>query len=147
MITFQTQSIKFELRHKNRLRRWLSRLAAAESKRIGEVSFVFCSDEEVLILNRRYLQHDYFTDVLTFDYSADGLLSGDIVISLDTVRENAQIYRQPFDLELHRVMAHGMLHLCGHRDATAGEQKKMRKLENRYLKLLNGKRPMVNGAE
>ncbi|MDR3134232.1 MAG: rRNA maturation RNase YbeY [Prevotellaceae bacterium] len=133
MITFHTLSITFRLPCRRLLKKWLASLAEAENKRIRALSVILCSDEELLSLNRQYLQHDYFTDVITFDYSDGDNLSGDMFISCDTVRANAKTYRQPFDNELRRVMAHGLLHLCGYRDATAAEQKQMRSMENKYL--------------
>jgi rRNA maturation RNase YbeY len=127
-------SVRFRWQHRIRLKKWLRQLAAAEKKEMGAVSFILCSDEELLSINRQYLRHDYFTDVITFDYTENNVLSGDVFISLDTVRANAGFYRRPPDEELRRVMAHGVLHLCGYRDATAGEKRQMRRLENRYLK-------------
>jgi rRNA maturation RNase YbeY len=134
MITFHTLSVKYRLPHKRILKKWLEALAEAEGKKVGELSVILCSDEELLDINRRYLQHDYFTDIITFDYCVGDCLSGDLFISCDTVRANAGIYGQAFDDELRRVMAHGVLHLCGYGDATAAEQKKMRRLEDLYLK-------------
>jgi rRNA maturation RNase YbeY len=134
MIAFHTLSKKFKLPRKRILKKWLTALAAAEGKRVGELSIILCTDEELLDINRRYLQHDYFTDIITFDYSKQNCLSGDLFISCDTVRANAELYKETFDDELRRVMAHGVLHLCGYNDATAAEQKQMRRLEDRYLK-------------
>ncbi|MDR2802163.1 MAG: rRNA maturation RNase YbeY [Prevotellaceae bacterium] len=134
MIAFHFLSVKFKLPRRRLLKSWLKALAEAGGKRVGELSVIFCSDEELLSINRRYLQHDYFTDIITFDYSHGNNLSGDMFISYDTVCANAHTYRQSFDNELHRVMAHGLLHLCGYRDATAREQKQMRSMENKCLK-------------
>ncbi|MDR3350394.1 MAG: rRNA maturation RNase YbeY [Prevotellaceae bacterium] len=133
MLSFYSLSSPPHILRRRRVKKWLTALAEAENRRVGEVSIIFCSDEELLALNRRYLQHDYFTDVLTFDYSDGNRLSGDIFISCDTVRANARDYSQPFDGELRRVMAHGLLHLCGYRDATVSQQRAMRAKENHYL--------------
>lgn len=137
MITFHTLSVKYRLPHRRILRKWLEALAEAEGKQVGELSVILCSGEELLDINRRYLQHDYFTDIITFDYCVGDCLSGDLFISCDTVRANAKIYGQAFDNELRRVMAHGVLHLCGYSDATAVEQKQMRNMENKCLKKWN----------
>ena len=137
MIAFHFLSVTFKLTHRRLLKRWLNVLAEAEDKRVGELSVIFCSDEELLAINRQYLRHDYFTDIITFDYSAGGRLSGDLFISYDRVCDNARAYRQSFGDELRRVMAHGLLHLCGYGDATTREQKVMRAMENKCLKKWN----------
>ncbi|MDR2358376.1 MAG: rRNA maturation RNase YbeY [Prevotellaceae bacterium] len=134
MIIFHFLSVKFKLPQRRLLKQWLHLLAEAEGKKTGDLSIVFCSNEELLTINRQYLQHDYFTDIITFDYSKGDCLSGDLFISYEMVRLNTRIYRQSFGDELRRVMAHGLLHLCGYRDATAAERKKMRAAENRCLK-------------
>jgi rRNA maturation RNase YbeY len=133
MLSFFVPTIKFNLPQKRAVRKWLQSLAEAEGKRVGEVAFIFCSDDELLPINRQYLRHDYYTDVITFDYTEGPVLSGDVFISVDTVRANAEAFRQTFDDELHRVMAHGLLHLCGYADATPQEQKQMRTKEDFYL--------------
>ena len=112
-------------------------VAESENKKIGNVNFIFCSDKYLLDINRRYLNHDYFTDVITFDFSENEKIAGDIFISIDTVRANSVEYKQLFDVELHRVMVHGILHLCLYRDSTKSEIAIMRSKENRYLKKLN----------
>jgi len=136
MISFFTSTNKFNLRHKRALKKWLCAIAAAEGKQVGEISVILCSDEELLKLNRKFLQHDYYTDVITFDYTVDDVLAGDLFISVDTVHANAAEYRQSFDDELHRVMVHGLLHLCGYPDRTPALQKAMRAREDRYLNVL-----------
>jgi rRNA maturation RNase YbeY len=135
MITFHTQTISFSLPQKNAVKKWLKAVAGVEGKRVGEVAFIFCSDEELLFVNRKYLQHDYYTDVITFDYCEGDTLAGDVFVSIDTVRANAGEYRQTFGDELHRVILHGVLHLCGHGDGNAREQKQMRALEDFYLNM------------
>ena len=98
---------------------------------------MFCNDEKIIEITRRFLQHDYYTDIITFDYSEGLVISGDIFISLDTVRSNSQMYNVSFEEELYRVIIHGILHLCGMTDDSATEEKEMREAENRALELLN----------
>jgi rRNA maturation RNase YbeY len=112
---------------------WLKAVAEAEGKQLGTIAVIFCSDRFLLQINRRHLQHDYYTDIITFDYTEACTLGGDLFISIDTVRANSEHYRQAFDDELHRVIVHGLLHLCGHGDATPAAQKTMRCLEDKYL--------------
>ena len=133
MISFNSPAIKFNLSQKRAIKVWLKSLIECENKRVGEVAFIFCSDDELLQINQQYLKHDYYTDVITFDYSENTDVSGDIFISVDTVRANAKKYNQSFDEELHRVMAHGVLHLCGYKDKTLTQKKTMREKEDFYL--------------
>lgn len=108
---------------------------ANENRTLGEVNYIFCSDEYLLNINKQYLNHDYYTDVISFDYSEDGIISGDIFISVDTVKENAKEYEVEFDKELARVMVHGVLHFIGYKDKTDEDAKLMRQKENQYLPL------------
>jgi rRNA maturation RNase YbeY len=133
MISFHSPTRGFNLPHKNAVKKWLKAVAAAEDRKVGELAFIFCSDDELLDINRRYLQHDYYTDVITFDYSEGQTVSGDVFISLDTVCANAGTYRQTVADELRRVMLHGVMHLCGYGDSTPKEQKQMREKEDFYL--------------
>ena len=133
MIRFFNEDIDFNLPYKQEVKKWLRHIIIAEGKRVGEVSVIFCSDEYLRQMNRRYLQHDYYTDIITFDYTEDEMISGDLFISIDTVKANAEEYKQTFEKELHRVMAHGALHLCGYNDATPQEQKAIREAEDKYL--------------
>jgi rRNA maturation RNase YbeY len=133
MISFHSPTLRFKLSQKTALKKWLKAVAEAESKRMGAVSFIFCSDEELLRINRRYLQHNYYTDVITFDETNGAILAGDVFVGINTVRANADKYKQTFDNELHRVMLHGVLHLCGYADRTPAEQKQMRAKEDFYL--------------
>jgi len=103
------------------------------SKILGDVSLVFCSDAYILDVNMKYLNHDYFTDIITFDYSADSVVSGDLIVSLETVLSNSVIYNTQFNVELFRVAIHGILHLCGLDDKTDDDLQKMRVAENKYL--------------
>lgn len=116
---------------------WIRRVAATYGKRVGEIGYMFVSDERILQVNRDYLQHDYYTDIITFDYTEGDTVSGDIVISLDTVRSNAEKYGKSYDEELHRVIIHGILHLCGLHDKAPGEREQMEAAENKALLLLN----------
>jgi len=133
MISFFAPAIKFNLSQKRAIKIWLKSLVERENKRVGEIAFIFCSNDELLQINQQYLKHDYYTDVITFDYSENTDVSGDIFISVDTVRANAKEYNQSFDEELHRVMAHGILHLCGYKDKTSTQKKTMREKEDFYL--------------
>ena len=108
---------------------------ANENRTLGEVNYIFCSDEYLLNINKQYLNHDYYTDVISFDYSEDGIISGDIFISVDTVKDNAKEYEVEFKKELARVMVHGILHFIGYKDKTDEDAKLMRQKENQYLPL------------
>ena len=112
---------------------WVRRVAAGYGKRVGEVAYIFCDDEKILEVNRQYLNHDYYTDIITFDYCEDDVISGDLFISLDTVRSNAEAQVTPYDEELHRVIIHGILHLCGINDKGPGERAIMEAAENKAL--------------
>lgn len=118
---------------------WLNAVATSEDKTIGNLSYVFCSDDFLLEINQSYLNHDTYTDIITFDYNEDGLLSGEIYISTDRVVENALRFRESETNELHRVMVHGLLHLCGYPDKTDEEKDVMRKLENEKIKMFHVK--------
>ena len=110
-------------------------MAASYGKRVGEIAYIFCNDEKILEVNREYLQHDYYTDIITFDYTEGDVISGDLFISLDTVRTNAEQVGAAYDEELHRVIIHGILHLCGINDKGPGEREIMEAAENRALAL------------
>ncbi len=118
------------------VRNWIRQVAARHGKTTGDVCFLFCDDEKILEVNNQYLQHDYFTDIITFDYSSGNLIAGDLFISTDTVNTNAIQFGTEYDHELHRVMIHGVLHLCGYGDSTPAERQKMTELENEALHLL-----------
>lgn len=115
---------------------WVKAVAATYGKRVGEVAYVFCDDEEILKVNRQYLKHDYYTDIITFDYCEGDLLSGDLFISLDTVRLNAELFGKTYEDELHRVIIHGILHLVGINDKGPGEREIMEAAEDKALVLL-----------
>lgn len=115
---------------------WIKSVAETYGKRCGDISYIFCSDEKILEVNLQFLKHDYYTDIITFDYSNGKIISGDLFISLDTVRTNAGKFGQPYEQELLRVIIHGVLHLCGINDKGPGEREIMENAENKALKLL-----------
>ena len=115
---------------------WIRRVAETYGRSIGEVGYLFCDDEKILEVNREFLQHDYYTDIITFDYNEGSQINGDLVISLDTVRTNAEKFGKDYDEELHRVIIHGILHLCGINDKGPGEREIMEQAENKALAML-----------
>ena len=135
MVRYYCEDIKFIFKNKLANNRWLKMVAGSEIKTLGDISIIFCSDNYILDVNLRYLHHDYFTDVITFDYCEGNRLSGDLFISVDSVRENAVEFGTEFDDELHRVIVHGLLHLIGYDDHTPEDQKLMRENEDYYLGL------------
>ncbi len=137
MINFCCEDIEFVFKKKRNTMRWFGDIAVSENRKIGNVSIVFCSDSYILNLNRKYLNHDFFTDIITFDYCEGVVLSGDIFISIDTVRTNSVEYGTSFEDELHRVMVHGLLHLIGYDDHTEDEVRTMRAKEDFYLASFN----------
>ena len=118
---------------------WIKAVAASYGRKVGEIGYLFVDDEKILEVNREYLGHDYYTDVITFDYDEDDTVSGDIVISLDTVRSNAQLFGKTYEDELYRVIIHGILHLCGINDKGPGEREIMEAAENKALAMRNVK--------
>ncbi len=135
MVSFFTQDIVFPFKEKRRTARWLKLVAQSEIRSLGDIAIVFCSDNYILDVNLKYLQHDYYTDIITFDYCEGKRLSGDLFISIDSVRENAVTYGTEFADELNRVIVHGLLHLIGYDDHTPEEIATMRSKENYYLSL------------
>ena len=136
MITYNSENVKMPNIRRRDTTAWIRRVAATYGKRVGEVGYLFCDDEKILEVNREFLDHDYYTDIITFDYDEGDTINGDIVISLDTVRSNAQQLGKDYDEELHRVIIHGILHLCGQNDKGPGEREQMEAAENRALELL-----------
>jgi rRNA maturation RNase YbeY len=134
-IFFHSEEIDFKLKKKKKVRNWLIELANTEEKTIEELSYIFCSDEYLLEVNKEHLDHDYFTDVITFDYCDNKVISGDIFISIDRVMENALIFDVSFSDELHRVIIHGILHYCGFQDKSPQQKEVMRSKEDFYLNL------------
>ena len=135
MITFDAKDIPMPQLDFEQIKIWLDAVAAYHQKKIGRLNYLFCDDEEILKVNREFLSHDYYTDIITFDYSRREKLSGDMIISLDTVRSNAEELQQPYNIELLRVIVHGMLHLCGIDDKGPGEREIMEAFEDKALSL------------
>jgi rRNA maturation RNase YbeY len=119
------------------LTNWISKVCSSENYEFGDISLIFCSDEYLLDMNRTHLDHDYYTDIITFDYTENQIVSGDLFISIDRVRDNASDFNVSFDHELHRVIIHGVLHLCGYKDKSDYEEKLMRTKENNALSLIS----------
>lgn len=134
-ITYQTDGVKMPAIKKRETTAWVKAVAASYGRKVGDIAYIFCSDERILEVNREYLQHDYYTDIITFDYDEGDLISGDLFISLDTVRTNAEQFGQPYERELHRVIIHGILHLCGIDDKGPGEREIMEAAEDKALAL------------
>lgn len=135
MVSFDTKNVEMPRLDLERVGRWLGEVAAAHDRRIGNINYLFCDDEEILRANREYLRHDYYTDIITFDYSRRDKIGGDIFLSLDTVRSNAEEIGEPYERELLRVIVHGVLHLCGIDDKGPGEREVMEAHENSALQL------------
>ena len=135
MISYQTDGIKMPNIKKRETTAWIRRVAATYNKKAGDIGYIFCSDERILEVNREYLQHDYYTDIITFDYTEGDTISGDLFISLDTVKTNSEQFGTEYDEELHRTIIHGILHLCGINDKGPGEREIMEAAENRALEM------------
>ncbi|KAA6301541.1 MAG: Endoribonuclease YbeY [Candidatus Ordinivivax streblomastigis] len=133
-ILYNAVDIQFPTIKRRETSRWIKEVIAQHQKRVGEISYIFCSDEEILKINQQYLNHDYYTDIITFDYSDGKVISGDLFISLETVKSNSEQLKTDYFEELHRVIIHGILHLCGFKDKLPKDAKQMRKLENEALK-------------
>lgn len=133
MVSYFTQDCSFSFKDKRLTSRWLKFVAESEAKRLGDISIIFCSDNYILNVNIKYLKHDYYTDIITFDYCEGNRLSGDLFISVDSVRENAAFYGTEFMDELNRVIVHGVLHLIGYDDHSEEDIAVMRSKENYYL--------------
>ncbi|MBP8782323.1 MAG: rRNA maturation RNase YbeY [Paludibacteraceae bacterium] len=136
MIFYTTENVKAPKLEKRKTNAWIKTVAAKYDKKIGEIAYIFCDDAKILEVNKTYLQHDYFTDIITFDYCEGAVLNGDIFISLDTVRTNAQEFGVTFENELHRILIHGILHLCGQDDKTLKAKAIMTEKENLALAML-----------
>ena len=135
MITYNAEGIKLPKIGKRDTTRWIKAVAATHNSKVGEIGYMFVNDEKILEVNNEYLGHDYYTDVITFDYCEGNILNGDIVISLDTVRSNAEKFGKTYEDELFRVIIHGVLHLCGINDKGPGEREIMEENENKALAL------------
>lgn len=137
MISYQAENVKMPPIKRREVSEWIKKVAASYGKKVGEIAYIFCSDEQILEVNRQYLQHDYYTDIITFDYTEGNRIGGDLFISLDTVRTNAeQFANNDYQRELHRVIIHGILHLCGINDKGPGEREIMEQAENEALKMI-----------
>ena len=132
-ISFYNEDVNYRLLYKEKIRLWLLKVIKEEKKQAGNISFIFCSDEYLLEINLQYLSGDYLTDVITFDFTENNLISGDVFISVDRVKENAKLFQQKYYHEMLRVILHGILHLCGYKDKTDKEEKQMREKEDYYL--------------
>ncbi|MBQ8702222.1 MAG: rRNA maturation RNase YbeY [Prevotella sp.] len=136
MITYNCEGVRMPAIKRRETTAWIRRVAATYGKKVGDIGYMFVDDEKILEVNKQYLGHDYYTDIITFDYCEDDTLNGDLVISLDTVRSNAEKFHKEYNEELHRVIIHGVLHLCGINDKGPGEREIMEAAENRALALL-----------
>ena len=133
MISYNTVNVKMPAIRRRDTSAWVKAVAASYGKKVGEIAYIFVDDEEILRVNREYLQHDYYTDIITVDYTEGDTISGDLFISLDTVRTNAEQFDKPYEEELHRVIIHGILHLCGINDNGPGEREIMEAAEDKAL--------------
>jgi len=137
-ITFRVEEgFKFALEKENKVKNWINQILKQENKSSGNISYLFCSDDYLLNINKQFLKHDFYTDIITFDYSSTEKIEGEIFISIDRVKENATTFKQPFQMELMRTIIHGVLHLCGYKDKKPADKKKMRLKENEALRLLD----------
>lgn len=140
MITYQADGVEMpKIKHRE-ITTWIRAVAATYNRRVGDIGYMFVNDEKILETNKQYLGHDYYTDVITFDYNEGDIISGDIVISIDTVASNAKLYSKSYDDELYRVIIHGVLHLCGINDKGPGEREIMEANEEKALALLKARR-------
>ena len=136
MISFNSE-IDFQLDNETTYSNWISRVILSENKKEGDINYIFCDDEFILNINKQYLNHDYYTDIISFDYSVGNELHGDIFISVERVQENAEDFNVTFDEELKRVIIHGILHYCGYKDKSEEEEALMRNKEDEKIKLFH----------
>jgi probable rRNA maturation factor len=136
MISFNSE-IDFQLNNETLFSNWISRVILSENKKEGDINYIFCDDEFILEINKQYLNHDYYTDIISFDYSVGNELHGDIFISVERVQENAEDFNVTFDEELKRVIIHGILHYCGYKDKSEDEEAVMRNKEDEKIKLFH----------
>lgn len=135
-ISFYAEDTELPAIPKRAVSNWIKTVAETYGRKTGDISYIFCSDEKILEVNRQYLQHDYYTDIITFDYTSGNKISGDLFISLDTVRTNAESFKTDYNEELYRTIIHGILHLCGINDKGPGEREIMEENENKALVVL-----------
>lgn len=136
MISYIAEEVKLPKFSKREMSVWIKQVAALQACKVGDLGYVFCSDAKILEVNNQYLQHDYYTDIITFDYTDNGIINGDIFISVDTVLTNAEKFGVAFDIELRRIIIHGVLHLCGQKDKSSKDRAEMTRKENEALALL-----------
>ncbi|WP_298140700.1 rRNA maturation RNase YbeY [Flavobacterium sp.] len=136
MISFNYET-DFELPNEEQFSSWISKVILSESKKEGDINYVFCDDEYILEINKQYLQHDYYTDIISFDYSVGNELHGDVFVSIDRVRENATDFKTTFEEELKRVIIHGVLHYCGYKDKSIEDEQLMRQKEDEKIKMFH----------
>lgn len=134
-ISFNTVDTLYAVKQKIHIRKWVESAIKKEKKNVGDISFNFCSDDYLLSINKEHLNHDYYTDIITFDFCENNLVSGDIYISTDRVKDNAKTEKKSISNELHRVIIHGILHLCGYKDKKPADARLMREKEDFYLSL------------
>jgi len=134
MIQYIAENVELPILQKQKTNRWIKEIAADYNLKVGDIAYIFCSDERILEVNNQYLNHDYYTDIITFDYSEGNTISGDIFISLDTVKSNSADFEVSFENELLRIIIHGILHLCGQDDKTPELRLEMTEKENIALK-------------
>ena len=135
MITFNYET-NFALANETKVISWIKEVVLGESFKVGDINYIFCTDEDLHKINVEFLQHDNYTDIISFDYTAGKILNGDIYISVDRVKENAELYKTSFLNEIHRVMIHGVLHYMGYEDKTKQDKERMRWAEDKMLTLL-----------
>lgn len=135
-ILYQTEGVKQPAIKKREISEWIKKVALSHKKKVGDIAYIFCSDDKILEVNNQYLKHDYYTDIITFDYTEEDIISGDMFISLDTVKSNSVQINTDYETELKRVIIHGILHLCGFKDKSPKDEARMRELENDALSML-----------
>ena len=132
-VNFYAEDIEMPSIKKNETKEWIKSITTSYGKKVGDVSYIFCNDQKILEVNKQYLDHDYYTDIITFDYTEGDKISGDIFISLDTVKSNSEQFSESYDKELHRMIIHGILHLCGIDDQSPEQRANMIECENKAL--------------
>ena len=139
MISFNYE-LDFSLQNEDAFSSWISSVIVSENKKEGDINYIFCDDEYILEINKQYLNHDYYTDIISFDYSVGNELHGDVFVSIDRIRENAVDFKVPFEDELKRVIIHGVLHYCGYKDKTSEEEVLMRVKEDEKIAMFHVER-------
>ena len=135
MISYLNEGVKMPAIKRREVSAWIKNVAASYGKKVGDIAYIFCNDEKILEVNKEYLQHDYYTDIITFDYCEDDVISGDLFISLDTVKSNSELVGATYEQELYRVIIHGILHLCGIDDKAPGAREVMEAAEDKALSM------------